>query len=671
MKRIFGAIFIFSLLSVSGRSQLIISEYVEGSGNDKCIELYNTTSSPINLTGYSLRLYSNGSSAVSSTAALSGTIPGCGTFVICNGLADASLLAIANQTSGSINHNGDDAYDLYNGSSVLDVFGDIGCDPGTEWTSLGNGTADNVLRRSASVCSGVPDPTAGCSVNSFTSFTAANWISVNSTTDFSGFGSHTSSCGCASANTVTTGAVTGAPFSVDCLTNASGSVAFTSTGTFNAGNIYTVQLSDASGNFTAPVNIGTLASTANTGSINFTTPANTAAGAGYQVRIVSSDPFTIGTESAAFTINNVSPCASTGCPEIQAILVNACTAVEGRDEYIVFTTEGTSVNVNDISITTPSAGTWCNSGCGANTIVNQAAYITSLNTVAGCALFTYANPIPAGATVIVFTGTPPSYNMDFSSQCGSGPYYAVFMTNANTLGRFANAANADRTLSMTFGGSCSDNVTYYSSAGNTGTDGDFVYFEPDGTPSYDNDGTCVYPLPIELLSFTAKAQHSTTKLDWTTASELNSSHFEIERSGNGWDFEAFGSVTAAGNSSSLLHYSMIDDAPLTGVSYYRLKQVDLDGNFTYSGIQAVTHNASGFEIGDVSYGEEEVLVPLLGADDQTTFNVELYDLGGKRIYQTSQSSTMFAISRNQLPSGMYILKVDAGGAAQTAKVVIP
>ena len=132
-------------------AQLIISEYLEGTSNNKCIELFNTTGADINLSGYSLRRYSNGTSNPT-TIALSGTITSCGIHVICNSSSEAALLAITNQTSGSLNHNGDDAYDLFDGSSVIDVFGDIGCDPGSEWTAAGtNGTGNNSYIRNASI----------------------------------------------------------------------------------------------------------------------------------------------------------------------------------------------------------------------------------------------------------------------------------------------------------------------------------------------------------------------------------------------------------------------------------------------------------------------------------------------------------------------------------------
>jgi autotransporter-associated beta strand protein len=102
-----------------------------------------------------------------------------------------------------------------------------------------------------------------------------------------------------SSNTITTAAISGSPF---CVTDLAGSSAFnvnfTSTGVYNSGNVYTAQLSDASGSFNSPVEIGAIASTLNSGAISATIPAGTISGTAYRIRVVSSDIAIIGTQSA-------------------------------------------------------------------------------------------------------------------------------------------------------------------------------------------------------------------------------------------------------------------------------------------------------------------------------------------------------------------------------------
>ena len=329
-------------------AQLIISEYLEGTSNNKCIELFNTTGADINLSGYSLRRYSNGTSNPT-TIALSGTITSCGTHVICNSSSEAALLAITNQTSGSLNHNGDDAYDLFDGSSVIDVFGDIGCDPGSEWTAAGtNGTGNNSYIRNASICVGVSDPTGACSSSSFTTL-ATEWTSTNSNNDYSDLGSHTTTCPACSAPTITitTGTVTGNPFTVDCAgTTDAGTIDFTSIGTFIGGNIYTAQLSDAAGSFASPTSIGTLASTANLGTINITIPAVTASGSGYLIRVISDNPVTTGSSGAVFTITQTGTCG----PTLPAgLIINEWSnGPAGSQEYYEFVVAGQCGELVDI-----------------------------------------------------------------------------------------------------------------------------------------------------------------------------------------------------------------------------------------------------------------------------------------------------------------------------------
>ncbi len=168
-------------------NDLFFSEYIEGSSNNKAIEIYNGTSSPVNLGtgGYAIRVYANGASTPTSTTALTGTIAPGDVFVIANTLANATIQALADQLSGNISFNGDDAVSLIKtGSITVDVFGSIGTDPGTEWGTGLVSTADNTLRRKPSVAAGVTSNPA-----TFPGL-AVEWDGFP-TDDFTGLGSHT------------------------------------------------------------------------------------------------------------------------------------------------------------------------------------------------------------------------------------------------------------------------------------------------------------------------------------------------------------------------------------------------------------------------------------------------------------------------------------------------
>ncbi|MFI5151562.1 MAG: hypothetical protein ACHQRM_17695 [Bacteroidia bacterium] len=94
-------------------------------------------------------------------------------------------------------------------------------------------------------------------------------------------------------------------------------------------------------------------------------------------------------------------------------------------------------------------------------------------------------------------------------------------------------------------------------------------------------------LPVELLSFTAQPVGKTVLTKWSTASETNNNYFTVERSKDAQHFEEVGRVNGAGNSSITLNYEFTDEKPLSGISYYRLKQTDFNGKFTYSEIATV------------------------------------------------------------------------------------
>ena len=96
-------------------------------------------------------------------------------------------------------------------------------------------------------------------------------------------------------------------------------------------------------------------------------------------------------------------------------------------------------------------------------------------------------------------------------------------------------------------------------------------------------------LPVQLTSFTATQENGTHRLHWQTATETNNHHFDIERSTGGRSFEKIGTLAGAGNSSTGENYSFIDNRPISGTNYYRLKQTDTDGRFDYSKVISVKH----------------------------------------------------------------------------------
>ncbi|MEW6225218.1 MAG: ExeM/NucH family extracellular endonuclease [Chloroflexota bacterium] len=141
-------------------TELFFSEYVEGSSNNKALEIYNGTGAPVDLTGgaYSVLMSFNGGTSTTSIG-LAGTIASGDVFVLAHGAADPAILAQADQVSATTAgwFNGDDAILLRRGTTIVDAIGQVGFDPGTEWGSGLASTADNTLRRKAAIGQGDPD----------------------------------------------------------------------------------------------------------------------------------------------------------------------------------------------------------------------------------------------------------------------------------------------------------------------------------------------------------------------------------------------------------------------------------------------------------------------------------------------------------------------------------
>jgi uncharacterized protein len=169
-------------------SDLFISEYIEGSSNNKAIEIFNGTGTAVNLAagGYQIEMYFNGSPTAGLTIPLTGAVATGDVYVLAQASASAPILAQADQTNGAGWFNGDDAVVLRKGGSggpIVDSLGQAGFDPGTEWGTGLVSTADNTLRRKSSIETGDTDPS-----NVFDP--SVEWDGF-ATDTFDGLGSHT------------------------------------------------------------------------------------------------------------------------------------------------------------------------------------------------------------------------------------------------------------------------------------------------------------------------------------------------------------------------------------------------------------------------------------------------------------------------------------------------
>ncbi len=186
------------------------------------------------------------------------------------------------------------------------------------------------------------------------------------------------------------------------------------------------------------------------------------------------------------------------------------------------------------------------------------------------------------------------------------------------------------------------------------------------------------PLPIELINFTAKVNKGVVDIKWTTSSEKNNDYFTIERSLDGINFEKITTIAGRGNSSQISNYSFSDKYAPEGVLYYRLKQTDYDGVFSYSNIVAVEfYNASDFSYSIFPNPTNGVNINIkLNSINGDKILVAIYDLTGKECY----SNTIFTADNGEgnypiepsqkLSSGMYLLMLTANGNISKKKFIV-
>ena len=156
------------------------------------------------------------------------------------------------------------------------------------------------------------------------------------------------------------------------------------------------------------------------------------------------------------------------------------------------------------------------------------------------------------------------------------------------------------------------------------------------TGSLSGSGWCFTgTLPIELVSFEAHtSEKNNVLLEWVTASEINNDYFTIERSSNGRDFESIYMQTGAGNSSVTNNYSFTDMNPLQGDNYYRLKQTDYDGKFTYSNIEFINMKTRDETItmypNPLNSGQR---LTFRLSNSENSSRVEIYSISGMKLFE--------------------------------------
>ena len=167
-----------------------------------------------------------------------------------------------------------------------------------------------------------------------------------------------------------------------------------------------------------------------------------------------------------------------------------------------------------------------------------------------------------------------------------------------------------------------------------------------------------FVFPVELANFSVTENNAITTINWTTANELDSDFFEVQRSKDGYNFEKIGNVPAQGTSQNLNKYTFKDMRPNMGQNYYRLKMVDTDGAFEYSSIEVITISPQNADANHIKYFPNpttgELTIDFQGYGNGQ-MNVEIINAVGT-IVERLQVESNNKIRMSQFPQGVYYLR---------------
>jgi len=268
------------------------------------------------------------------------------------------------------------------------------------------------------------------------------------------------------------------------------------------------------------------------------------------------------------------------------------------------------------------------------------------------------------------------------------------LLTGNVAAMTAWAPNSENlVLQMTFGAPVSGDKPRLDNLLNTGESGqDYFYFEVNGTQRSDTEGDPFYDgvegsygldvyveavaaLPITLVSFNAeKFNEKSSLLTWSTSSEINSSHFNVQRSLDNRTWVNIGQVAAQGNSQIIQNYQFIDQNVYNGVdsrltAYYRLQSVDIDDKSKVSSIKSVVFTGAGTTTGRdiVVYpnpSSEGLQVEWDGSRSDQPTQLEFFDTHGKLVYSTdvdeNTSQQYIDFDDTTIIPGLYILRIMSG-----------
>ena len=388
---------------------------------------------------------------------------------------------------------------------------------------------------------------------------------------------------------------------------------------------------------------------------------------------------------------NMGPYELKSCQQLNSLPTNAATYTstyadtdgsytcycDDNNRFIMglnLTSTGAVVPTNGVSLKIDATTT--------TTYTNAGGIITNSN---GGVIFNRKwNVAPTTQPTSDVTVLYPFTNTEYTAIVSALSSRSTTISNANQLqmykltssGTFADPhANGATGVILTHAATAST-ANWVHSTHSNGTDHLATYKVSSFSGGGGGGGASGNPLPVDLMHFDVHAMNShEASLHWATASEINNSHFDVERSYDGRTFEVVGEVAGNGNSQHLIEYSYSDEiiSPLENTVFYRLKQVDFDGAYEYSDIRVVRFDEVGRGIDFSSYpnpitNELNVMVSIPVGE---AYQISVTNLQGANVYHENHTfnNGIHKLNTSAWNSGMYILSIASDQGTKFVKVV--
>lgn len=295
-----------------------------------------------------------------------------------------------------------------------------------------------------------------------------------------------------------------------------------------------------------------------------------------------------------------------------------------------------------------------------------------------------AGNLPTAVNVQYYSGVNPTNTISGSSfanayfdvQPTGGSGYTFNLTLMQDSAIHRNIAAVNRMQIANYLGTATDWLRYNNSVA-LGNNGYVLANNISNTGVFTFTDSALTPLPVSLNYFMAKVEADDVVLNWQTATEKNNKGFLVQRSTNGVEFKDINFVTGKGNASTVTNYTMLDVNPFdaSNVLYYRLKQFDFDGAYTYSNVAVV--NKNNLDLSSVSIYPNPVVsqfVVEFMSKGNTLATIQIVDMQGKTMH-TQQLETNNGLNKvnvngaEELAPGIYFARLTVNGETQTIKLI--